>query len=496
MPRLTQAGYTPPEIKEPPKKIEEKKPPKKKKKRKPDRKPMSGAAKFSIVVLLLAVVIGAATVGVFLGAQPYADTYAPGLLLADFPIGGLSRENAQTLLHQLTDEAVSGWEIGVTWDKMEWSISAEDVGLYVDEAATLEPLWAIGHTGSLAQDFLQIARSRAQTTNAQPVFVYDEAPVLALAKRIAADINREPVDATVRYVPGNAEPFRFTKEETGYAVDEQALAGQMLSMLREQRSGDIALSPRVIEPKAYRAELQNAIVLRGRVIQPLSGDEGADNNAMLAAGYLNGLQIAPGETLSFNDTVGERTKEAGYALAIEEAYGADVSGVGGGVCQTATALYRAALLSDLPVAERHAASRPVSYCEAGLEAAVSGQGLDLVIENTTDSPIFVMTRGYKLSGARVLEIQFIGEPLGAQVELLCTSTETAAPTEPVYVRDSEGRYATYEDERVPVGDGLPGISAQVVRVFSAKGEEISRDTISEDVYEAQPPAIYVGIQKR
>ena len=69
--------------------------------------------------------------------------------------------------------------------------------------------------------------------------------------------------------------------------------------------------------------------------------------------------------------------------------------------------------------------------------------------------------------------------------------------EPVYVRDREGRYATYTDERVPAGQALPGYTAKVERVtLDADGQEISRETISENTYEPQAPMIYVGVQER
>ena len=102
-----------------------------------------------------------------------------------------------------------------------------------------------------------------------------------------------------------------------------------------------------------------------RVVMPLSGSAAAQENAALAAAQFQNVRLEAGERLSFNQTVGLRTDESGYVQAEEPAYGQDISGIGGGVCQVSTALYRLALLGGLEVAERSAAVYPVPYCEVG-----------------------------------------------------------------------------------------------------------------------------------
>ena len=81
-------------------------------------------------------------------------------------------------------------------------------------------------------------------------------------------------------------------------------------------------------------------------------------NVGIAADTLCGVRIEAGETLSFNQLIGRRTKEGGYVAAPEPAYGVGISGTGGGICQVSTALYRAALLGGLDVVERNAAVQP------------------------------------------------------------------------------------------------------------------------------------------
>ena len=63
-------------------------------------------------------------------------------------------------------------------------------------------------------------------------------------------------------------------------------------------------------------------------------------NMQRAANAINGTVVNAGDTFSFNDTVGPRTKAAGYVKAVNDR-GEKV--MGGGVSQTATTLYMALL---------------------------------------------------------------------------------------------------------------------------------------------------------
>lgn len=494
MPTMTRAGYTPPKKENNP--APKLQPPKKKKKKK--KRGMSGAAIVSMAVFLLAAAIGAGTIYVYTKTQPYQQAFMPGTMLMGYPLAGATREEALSLLDTIEAEHVQSWKAEITCLNQTYTLTAKDVGLAIDKEATLAPLWAAGREGGMLSRFTQmISMQKDGFVVPYPVLTYDLSAVDALLESIRADVECEPVDATVAYTQGSAEPFAFTDEQTGCVLDTSGAAEAVEESLLRLAPHSAELEPDVIEPERYRAVLENAISLRAQLTVPLEGDAAGIANAVLAAEKLAGLSIGPGQTLSFNETVGRRTQERGYQPAPEPAYGEDVSGVGGGVCQVSTALYRAALLAGMDVKERNAAARPVDYCPMGQEAAVSDQGLDLVICNQTDAYLFVSSRTYQDGKATCLELMLMGEPLGVRYALESLVDETGTIQEPVYVRDREGRYATYSDERVPVSDALPGYSAIVERAaLDENGQETGRETVSTNEYAAVPPAIYVGIQER
>lgn len=494
MPTMTKAGYTPP-------KAAKKKPPKKprggRKKNHRKHRRIGAATLVSLAIFLIACALGAGTLYVYSQTAPYADTFLPGTMLLGYPLEGATMEQAQALLDRITAQDFEDFSVEMTWGNQSYILRAQELALCIDEEATLAPLWACGREGGMLSRFVAMLSLRREPMIMRPVVSYDMTAADELLALIEQDIVCEPTQATVAFAPGSASPFTYTAEATGYRLNLTSARAKIEAAASSVTSAVIALEPQEIAPETTLAALQAATVLRSRVVMAIDAQEASVANASQAAAALNGARIEPGETLSFNELVGERTASRGYQHALEPAYGENVSGVGGGVCQVSSALYQLALLGDLLVIERSAAVYPVGYCPMGQEAAVSDQGVDLVIKNPTAYPLFLTARTYETDGGAAVELALIGEPLAARYALSTTVMEETQITEPVYVRDHEGVYAIYDDERVEVGTQKPGYTVLVERIaYYADGSEAARETVTTDEYAAVPPAIYIGVQSR
>lgn len=492
MPSMTKAGYVPQQT-------TQKKPPKKQSGKKKRRKKSGpgAAAIVSLVIFLLACLIGAGTIYVYTQTAPFADAFLPGTMLLGYPLEGATMAEAEALLDQITREDIEGFTVELRWDNQSYILSAQELMLSVDAKATLDPLWQRGREGGMLACFAEILRLREEPMIARPVVTYDMAAADELLGLIHQDIACQPEDAKVTFTPGSAEPFTFMPETIGYSLNLTTARTQIESAAGMVETAVIALEPETIMPKVSQDDLKAAIVLRSRIVREIDHEEAAFSNVALAAKAINGAAIAAGETFSFNEAVGARSAARGYLTAMEPAYGEETSGTGGGVCQLSTALYNLVLTGNLPVTQRSAAVRPVPYCDMGQEAAVSDQGIDLAFKNATAYPVFLSARTYRSDNKAYLELQLIGEPLDAQYQLVSGIIEEIMIEEPVYVRDHEGKYARYDDERVEVGGEKPGYTVVVDRVkLDWEGNELSRENISTDRYEAVPPAIYIGTQTR
>lgn len=104
-------------------------------------------------------------------------------------------------------------------------------------------------------------------------------------------------------------------------------------------------------------------------------------NIQTAAGKFHGVLVPPGATFSMADTLGDITLDNGYAEAMIIIGGQTIKGVGGGVCQVSTTLFRAAFFSGFPIVERHAHAYRVYYYEkvAGNRIDTNLAGLDATV---------------------------------------------------------------------------------------------------------------------
>lgn len=138
-------------------------------------------------------------------------------------------------------------------------------------------------------------------------------------------------------------------------------------------------------------------------------------NIQAAAERFHMVFVAPGETFSMGETMGDVSLENGFAEALIIFGGRTIKGVGGGVCQVSTTLFRTAFFAGFPIVERYPHAYRVSYYEmtasgsvdprfAGLDATVYFPLVDFKFKN--DSPYWILMETYVNVNARTLTWKF------------------------------------------------------------------------------------------
>jgi hypothetical protein len=112
-------------------------------------------------------------------------------------------------------------------------------------------------------------------------------------------------------------------------------------------------------------------------------------NIQTMADAVTGYYMLPGETLSFNEYIGPRTREKGYLPAGAIRGGHMTDEVGGGVSQFVTTMFNAAYFAGLELDQYQSHSVYFSRYPFGREATLSIPGPDLVITNSTDYPVLI-----------------------------------------------------------------------------------------------------------
>lgn len=122
-------------------------------------------------------------------------------------------------------------------------------------------------------------------------------------------------------------------------------------------------------------------------------------NIATAAGRFDGVLVGPGEIFSMGETLGDVSLDNGFTEALIIYGGRTVKGVGGGVCQVSSTLFRTVFFAGFPVVERVPHAYRVHYYEetssgasdpslAGLDATVYFPLVDFKFKN--DSPYWIL----------------------------------------------------------------------------------------------------------
>jgi len=206
--------------------------------------------------------------------------------------------------------------------------------------------------------------------------------------KIEKELAYKPFDGNLNFDPEREEKFWITDAKDGVAVDVKLASFEILAALKNKTHADIIIKTKPVQHKTEKQMLFK-IGLRAEYSTKFdAGNLCRSGNIRRSAECFNGIILLPGETLSFNKTVGPRTSARGYEEAKIIIDGEFVPGVGGGVCQTSTTLFNAALLSGLDVVTSHNHSLPISYVPVGRDAMVSSVA-DLVMQNNTGATVFL-----------------------------------------------------------------------------------------------------------
>ncbi len=219
-----------------------------------------------------------------------------------------------------------------------------------------------------------------------------------------------------------------------------------------------------------------------------ASNKNRSTNIELASEEINGTVLLPGETFSFNGTVGPRTKAKGYLLAGAYSAGELVESYGGGVCQVSSTIYNTALYANLEIVERYNHSSVVSYVKNGLDATVSYGGKDFKFKNSRSYAIRIKAEAK--NGILTIEIWGIPEKEEYEIELTSEVTDVIVRNTK-YVYDSSLAKGT----EVVETQGADGAKSIAYKIIKKNGMIISKKILSEDSYNPMTKVIRTGSKK-
>jgi vancomycin resistance protein YoaR len=215
--------------------------------------------------------------------------------------------------------------------------------------------------------------------------IIDENKLDKLLDRVAKQTYQAPVNASLDG-SGRIVPERF-----GYRLDSKAFAKKFYGDSGESPSSDLEAIMKPIYPKV---DSELLATVREKMIGQYttyfnSNNKNRSYNILLAARAINNQFVFPGETFSFNQTVGIRSADRGYLRAKIIVRGEVAEGIGGGICQISSTLFNAVDRAGLKIVQRYSHSRSVPYVPPGRDATVSWYGPDFAFQNTYNQPVLI-----------------------------------------------------------------------------------------------------------
>ena len=199
-------------------------------------------------------------------------------------------------------------------------------------------------------------------------------------------------------------------------------------------------------------------------------------NLKLASEKINGTVVMPGETFSFNQVVGKRTREAGYKDAAIFSDGMVTDGLGGGICQITSTLYDAVVFADLEIVYRRNHMFIPSYVNGGEDATVVWGSTDFKFKNSRDYPIKIVSSVQ--NGVATVSIYGLATDNEYDISIE-TKTIKSIPYSTEYRKNTGYASGTV------IQSGAKGYVVDSYKVYKQNGVEVKREKLSRDTYSAQ-----------
>ncbi len=222
--------------------------------------------------------------------------------------------------------------------------------------------------------------------------------VAEYAKQFESRVNKPPKEAKFETV--GTQVVVFETSEDGRALDIDSLTNQIANnTIYAGSSTRIELPIKILKPAVTQTAV-NEYGIKDLIASGTSKFTGSSagrlHNIQVAADKINGALIKPNETFSLHRTIGDIEKATGFVDSAIIKNGRTITGIGGGVCQVSTSLFRAAINAGFPIVERSPHSYRVKYYELdgppGLDAAIYFPGQDFRFANNTGNHILIQTK--------------------------------------------------------------------------------------------------------
>lgn len=208
------------------------------------RKLQIGAV-FFVVVLLMA------AVGAYAWDSTRSDQIAEGVTIGGVNVGGMTADEATEAVDAELVEPLRR-KVTVTYDQVKYQLSAERLGIDSDVDGMVDRALEESQEGGLPSRVWRYATGAEVDVAISPQVTYSNKAIDEFITKVAAEVNRDPVDATI-------EPTTVSLEglagHDGVSVDEAKLRTRIESVVQRTNDRTVQVPVDTLEPEVTKADL-------------------------------------------------------------------------------------------------------------------------------------------------------------------------------------------------------------------------------------------------
>ena len=312
----------------------------------------------------------------------------------------------------------------------------------------------------------------------------DTTQLRAFLNEVAPSLTRQAANARFIFNDDTRELEVIQPAVTGQSLDVEASIQNINAALaagEHQVTLDMEYTLPAVGNDATAAELGITELVNDEISYFRGSDSSRIQNIKTASSRFHGVLVAPGETFSMASVLGDVSLDTGYAEAWIIYGDRTIKGVGGGVCQVSTTLFRNVYFAGFPVVERHPHAYRVYYYEqtyggydpglAGLDATVYVPLVDFKFTN--DTPYWLLMETYM--GDTWLQWKFYSTADGRSVQSRSSGLKNIQdPPDPVYIENPDLAKGTIKQ----VDWAVDGADVSVTRTVYRDGTLIIEDVFN------------------
>ena len=338
-------------------------------------------------------------------SAPQTDpVFLKGIQVEGFDLSGKTLSEAKSLLAVRGGSLLPKVTMSVVYEGLEYRYTNEDMNFSHNMNSVVERAYEYSNyviaEGSkdimayIPDDGNIEINEENNTLNFRVEYKVTPESVRKIVKRVDKKVDIPCIEPHVsRYDPSqekNAERYTFVEGKAGKVIDQETLVNQAMEQFNVGVSSVMVTAVgHEKQPELQMADVRQAVRLIGKYSTITNNTYNANVNMALALEAVNGTVIEPGEIFSFNNCTGNSNLSSnGYLPAGVIAQGTMATGIGGGICQSATTIYNAGIMANMEIVERKPHLWCSLYCYGGLDATIDWGNIDLKMKNTSKYQMF------------------------------------------------------------------------------------------------------------